>query len=379
MTPLPPVPAGQGVSSWRFRSALLVGRRPYDGGVQTELALHYWRLGQIVAERLCAGILRVSGYTDVEPQAPLGGPDGKKDILVRRNGKKYVAAAYFPPTASTFADITKKYESDLAGVQANGADGFIFMVNQHLTVGQRATLTALGNPMTDEIFNVERMRAVLDDPRGYGLRLEFLRIAMGPEEQVAFFNTVQQDQIQRVLKNELEEEATRQAPTTARMDIPLLRMLHAAMFENMVIHERAGLYNSRPPLRGGRVRATQAHVVDSDGELLHTGTPFWDIERALDALFKEWRHAYADAVGADREVVLRTLARFHHKLVSIMPFQDGNGRLARIIIDQAAMELCRQGVAADLTADRAAYFGALHAADSGDLDPLVELLRAALT
>jgi hypothetical protein len=41
---------------------------------------------------------------------------------------------------------------------------------------------------------------------GYGLRLEFLRIPMSPEEQVAFFNTDQQERIQRLLRNELQDE-----------------------------------------------------------------------------------------------------------------------------------------------------------------------------
>ncbi len=343
----------------------------------TELALHHWRFGQVLAERLCAGILRISGYTDIQPQAPLGGPDGKKDILLRRDDKTYVAAVYFPTTASSFAEIRKKYKSDLLGVKANKADGFIFLVNQHLTVGERAQLLALGGPY-DEIFNVERIRAALDDPRGYGLRLEFLRIPMSPEEQVAFFNTDQQDRIQRLLRNELQDEQiAARLPTVARLDSSLIRLLHAAMFENIPLAEG----NSEPvvpPVRGGRVRAMQTYVVDSDGEFLHAGLPPEQIEDALASLFDRWRHAYAEAVGADREVVLRALAWFHHEFVSIMPFPDGNGRLARIILDQAAFELCRRGVAADLAADRPAYFTALRAAEAGDLNPLAERLRAAL-
>ncbi|WP_405957279.1 Fic family protein [Streptomyces phaeochromogenes] len=344
----------------------------------TELALNPWRLGQVVAERLCAGILRISGYTDIEPQAPLGGPDGKKDVVVRRDGRRYVAAVYFPTTASTFAATKRKYKDDLRGVEANSADGFIFLVNQHLSVGERADLLALGGPY-DEIFNVERMRAALDDPRGYGLRLEFLRIPMSPEEQVAFFNTDQQDRIQRLLRNELQdEEIAARLPTVARLDSSLLRLLHAAMFEKLLIPEESSLLIG-PRVRGGRVRAMQTYVVDSDGEFLHAGVPPEQIEDAMASLFVRWRHAYAEAVGADREVVLRALAGFHHEFVSIMPFSDGNGRLARIILDQAAFELCRRGVATDLTADRPAYFKALRAADAGDLNPLVERLRAALT
>lgn len=62
-----------------------------------------------------------------------------------------------------------------------------------------------------------------------------------------------------------------------------------------------------------------------------------------------------------------------------MPFPDGNGRLARIILEQAAFELRRRGVATDLTAGRPAYFKALRGANTGELNPLVERLRAALT
>ncbi|MFH8691196.1 Fic family protein [Streptomyces anulatus] len=202
---------------------------------------------------------------------------------------------------------------------------------------------------------------------------------MSPEDQVAFFNTDQQDRIQRLLRNGLrDEEIAARIPSVARLDSSLLRLLHAAMFENYLTPEGKGLLVG-PHVRGGRVRAAQTYVVDSEGEFLHAGVPPEQIEDAMASLFDRWRHAYAEAVGADREVVLRTLAGFHHEFVSIMPFPDGNGRLARIILDQAAFELCHRGVATDLTADRPAYFKALRAADAGDLNPLVERLRAALT
>ncbi|MGK8525147.1 Fic family protein [Nocardia asteroides] len=340
--------------------------------MQTELVLHHWRLGQTVAERLCAGILRLSGYTDIEPQAPLGGPDGKKDVLVRREGKKYVAAVYFPPTPSVIAEITRKYENDLGGVVTNGAEGFVFLVNQHLTVGQRRDLLALGNPQTDEIFTVERMRAVLDDPRGYGLRLEFLRISMSSEEQVAYFSTAQQDQVRRAIEGDITSaENPSQLPVTARLDFAVLQMLHVALTHSVPQqHLGAAL--------GGRLRTMEAFVVGAKGEVLRRGAPPHEILSALNTLLRSWQHKYADAVAADRERVLRALAWFHHGLVSVMPFADGNGRLARLVIDQAAQELCHRGIAADLVTDRPVYFAALNAADQGDLDPLIELLRAAL-
>ncbi|MEV4038630.1 Fic family protein [Streptomyces umbrinus] len=116
----------------------------------------------------------------------------------------------------------------------------------------------------------------------------------------------------------------------ARLDSSLLALLHAAMFEDLLVPERGSL------------------LVGPRG-------------------------------GGGREVALRTPDGFHHEFVSIMPFPDGNGRVARTILDQAAFELCRRGVASNLTADRPAYFKALRATDTGDLNPLVERLRAALT
>ena len=144
--------------------------------VGTELVLRHWRDGQTKAERMCACVLQLCGYADVDPQAPLGGPDGKKDIIVWRDGKKYVAAVYFPPTPSSFAKVKRKYEADLRGVRDNDAHGFIFMTNQPLTLGERAILLQLGASEIDQIFALERIRAVLDEPRGYGPRWEYCQI-----------------------------------------------------------------------------------------------------------------------------------------------------------------------------------------------------------
>ncbi|WP_027343597.1 hypothetical protein [Hamadaea tsunoensis] len=71
----------------------------------TEIELRDWRCGPIVAERLAADLLQLDGYTEVDPQATLDGPDGKKDILVRYRGQLMVVAVYFPPTQPSFAEI----------------------------------------------------------------------------------------------------------------------------------------------------------------------------------------------------------------------------------------------------------------------------------
>jgi fido (protein-threonine AMPylation protein) len=74
----------------------------------------------------------------------------------------------------------------------------------------------------------------------------------------------------------------------------------------------------------------------------------------------------------------QALAKFHHGFLQIHPFLDANGRIARLILDQAARELLGQSITADFTADPSVYFAALRAADAGDLAPLERRISVAL-
>ena len=49
--------------------------------VLTTKLLDGWEYGQTPSERMCAELLKIEGYEEIQPQAPLGGPDGRKDIL----------------------------------------------------------------------------------------------------------------------------------------------------------------------------------------------------------------------------------------------------------------------------------------------------------
>lgn len=74
-------------------------------------------------------------------------------------------------------------------------------------------------------------------------------------------------------------------------------------------------------------------------------------------------------------------ARFHHRLVSIHPFANGNGRHARLMADV----LLAQSGAPPFTwgskplatgVERDAYILALRAADAGDIEPLLLFVRS---
>jgi len=76
-------------------------------------------------------------------------------------------------------------------------------------------------------------------------------------------------------------------------------------------------------------------------------------------------------------------ARFHHQLVLVHPFPNGNGRHARLMTDrwlrQCGTKPFSWGDGADLVAQSTArdrYLAALRAADNGDCEPLLAFLRS---
>ena len=173
----------------------------------TESALRDWRYGQTQAERLVAALLHLEGFEAVDPQHPLGGPDGLKDVLCRKDGLSWVAAAYFPTTSSTLGAIKSKFTGDFLGVGSNHAQAFAFFVNQPLTVGEREQLRALAGQTRTEVYHLERIRSLLDAPKGCGIRLEYLRIPMTEAEQWAFWSSMNQDVVRKLVDHEVRREA----------------------------------------------------------------------------------------------------------------------------------------------------------------------------
>jgi Fic-DOC domain mobile mystery protein B len=74
--------------------------------------------------------------------------------------------------------------------------------------------------------------------------------------------------------------------------------------------------------------------------------------------------------------------RFHHRLVRIHPFANGNGRHARMMADLIVRQAGRaplswgSGTLTTTSALRERYIGALRAADRGDVHPLIAFARS---
>ena len=107
------------------------------------------------------------------------------------------------------------------------------------------------------------------------------------------------------------------------------------------------------------------------------GIPDWEIPVELRKLLDDTRIWIASESYAPDEIGVR----FHHRLVQIHPFPNGNGRHSRMMADLLAMQLGRArfswGRESLLEAGgvRARYIAALQAADAHHIRPLLAFAR----
>jgi Fic-DOC domain mobile mystery protein B len=160
-------------------------------------------------------------------------------------------------------------------------------------------------------------------------------------------------------QNILEAYAWALAPNNLRRRDPLvesyIRDLHLRMFDET--WKWAGVY-----------RTTEKNL----------GVPHHEIRESLATLLGDARYWLEHRTYAPDELAVR----FHHRLVFIHSFANGNGRHARLMADVLAQRQDRPvftwGGADLVRADdfRRRYLDALRAADAQDIGPLLAFARS---
>ena len=108
------------------------------------------------------------------------------------------------------------------------------------------------------------------------------------------------------------------------------------------------------------------------------GIPYYQIREALAILLGDARYWVEHQTFEPDELAIR----FHHRLVSIHPFANGNGRHARLMADVIVRKQGRPvftwGDADIVRAGdfRRSYIDALRAADKNDIRPLLAFARS---
>ena len=108
------------------------------------------------------------------------------------------------------------------------------------------------------------------------------------------------------------------------------------------------------------------------------GIPLYEIPVALRQLLDDTKAWIEHKAYPPDEIAVR----FHHRLVQIHPFPNGNGRHARLMADLLVMSLGGERFSwgsanlQDAGAVRRRYIAALQAADNHDIGPLLAFARS---
>ena len=141
-------------------------------------------------------------------------------------------------------------------------------------------------------------------------------------------------------------------------EVEFWRRLHKEMFDR--VWKWAGVWRKHDPNIG-----VPAHEIQPELKNLQDDLAVW-----LEA--------------SDRMPILEIIARFHHRLVQIHPFSNGNGRWGRLAVDALArrklgLEAITWATGGDKLRDpesvgRQRYIAAIKAADNGNIEILKSYL-----
>jgi len=119
----------------------------------------------------------------------------------------------------------------------------------------------------------------------------------------------------------------------------------------------------------GEYKTQPNHVLTAAGEVFQFAAP--EETPALMAELAAWLQQWLDKGAADKHnTLVSTLAELHQRFIRIHPFDDGNGRVVRLLMNYVLVRLDFLPMVLD---DRAQYIAAIQFADAGDSSRLEEL------
>jgi len=145
--------------------------------------------------------------------------------------------------------------------------------------------------------------------------------------------------------------------TKERVSIPLLLELHRIVF-----------LNSKPYAGKFRTRGLEVVVADAYGNVLHRGAPSTQVRKLLKRLVEGYEK------NKNRYPPLVLAAVVHNQFENIHPFQDGNGRVGRLLLNNILLKQGLPPLNIELR-NRTEYYAALQAYEhKHDIRPTIELM-----
>ena len=129
---------------------------------------------------------------------------------------------------------------------------------------------------------------------------------------------------------------------------------------------------TRKWIEPGRYKTQPNHVITAAGELFQFTTPEETPVQMADLVL--WLRNEMESPGMG---LIQFLALLHHRFTRIHPFDDGNGRVVRLLVNYVLLKACLPPMVIK-TRERKRYLETLAMADAGDLEPLQTFFVEAL-
>lgn len=129
---------------------------------------------------------------------------------------------------------------------------------------------------------------------------------------------------------------------------------------------------TRKWIEPGRYKTQPNHVITAAGELFQFTTPEETPAQMADLVL--WLRNEMESPGMG---LFQFLALLHHRFTRIHPFDDGNGRVVRLLVNYVLLKAGLPPIVIK-TKERKRYLETLAMADAGDQEPLQKFLTEAL-
>lgn len=148
-----------------------------------------------------------------------------------------------------------------------------------------------------------------------------------------------------------------------------IRELHSMLLQDSYKESKDADGNIVPrKITPGKYKTAPNHVQTATGEIFYFATPEETPSKMFDLL--NW---YYEKIANKNSNPLLIAAEFHYKFIRIHPFDDGNGRTARILMNFILMQFGFPPVIIK-TEDKANYFAVLQMADAGNIEVFINYI-----
>ena len=129
---------------------------------------------------------------------------------------------------------------------------------------------------------------------------------------------------------------------------------------------------TRKQIFPGQYKTQPNHVRTPTGEIFKFAIP-----EEVPGKMRELMEWFKESIESPPAPIASFLAQLHHRFIIIHPFDDGNGRIARLLLNYVLIRLGYPPFVIE-NRDRESYFPALQKADVGNMDALAAYLGKTL-